>query len=77
MRPPSHQRNDKHFCKALALMGAAIMLALLPAPAGLALPTWYFFAIFAGVIVGLIRRGALKRKFLSIMGTSGNSEMKS
>ena len=32
----------------------AIVLALIPAPAGLAPHAWYFFAIFAGVIVGLM-----------------------
>ena len=32
----------------------AIVLALIPPPAGLAPHAWYFFAIFAGVIVGLM-----------------------
>ncbi|MEF9673625.1 SLC13 family permease [Pseudomonas sp. PCH446] len=32
----------------------ALVLALLPAPAGLAPHAWYFFALFAGVVVGLI-----------------------
>jgi L-tartrate/succinate antiporter len=32
----------------------AIALALIPPPAGLASHAWYFFAIFAGVIVGLM-----------------------
>ncbi len=40
--------------KALAPVAVAILLALLPAPAGLAPHAWYFFAIFAGVIVGLM-----------------------
>jgi hypothetical protein len=31
-----------------ALAPIAIVIALLPAPAGLALHAWYFFAIFAG-----------------------------
>ena len=30
------------------------MIALIPAPEGLAQHTWYYFAIFAGVIVGLM-----------------------
>jgi L-tartrate/succinate antiporter len=44
----------KHFWKALAPIAVAVILAVLPAPAGLARPAWYFFAIFAGVIVGLM-----------------------
>ena len=32
----------------------AIVLALLPAPAGLPAHAWFYFAIFAGVIAGLI-----------------------
>ena len=32
----------------------AIVLVLIPPPAGLAPHAWYFFAIFAGVIVGLM-----------------------
>ena len=40
--------------KALAPVAVAIILALLPAPGGLAPHAWYFFAIFAGVIVGLM-----------------------
>jgi L-tartrate/succinate antiporter len=40
--------------KVLAPIAVAIILALLPAPAGLAPHAWYFFAIFAGVIVGLM-----------------------
>lgn len=40
--------------KALAPVVVALVLALLPAPAGLAPHAWYFFAIFAGVIVGLM-----------------------
>jgi L-tartrate/succinate antiporter len=35
-------------------LAVAIGLALLPAPAGLAQHAWYFFAIFAGVVAGLI-----------------------
>lgn len=40
--------------KALAPVAVACGLALLPAPAGLAQHAWYFFALFAGVIVGLM-----------------------
>jgi len=40
--------------KALAPIAVAIIVALIPAPEGLAPHAWYFFAIFAGVIVGLM-----------------------
>jgi len=40
--------------KAIIPIAVAIVLALLPAPEGLAQHAWYFFAIFAGVIVGLM-----------------------
>src|SRR6266849_3477284 len=40
--------------KAVAPLAAAALLALLPAPSGLPQHAWYFFAIFAGVIVGLM-----------------------
>jgi L-tartrate/succinate antiporter len=40
----------KHF----APPAVALVIALLPAPAGLPQHAWYFFAIFAGVIVGLM-----------------------
>ncbi len=40
--------------KALAPVVVAIAIALVPAPAGLAPHAWFFFAIFAGVIVGLM-----------------------
>ena len=33
---------------------SAIVIALIPAPAGLPQHAWYYFAIFAGVIVGLM-----------------------
>ncbi len=39
--------------KALAPVAAAVVIALIPAP-GLPQHTWYFFAIFTGVIVGLM-----------------------
>ncbi|QEZ46581.1 anion permease [Cupriavidus oxalaticus] len=40
--------------KALAPVVAAIVVAVIPAPEGLALHTWLYFAIFVGVIVGLM-----------------------
>ena len=40
--------------KALAPVAVAVAIAVAPAPAGLAPHTWYYFAIFAGVIVGLM-----------------------
>lgn len=40
--------------KMLAPVAAALAIALIPAPEGLAPHAWYFFAIFVGVIVGLM-----------------------
>ena len=40
----------KHF----APVAVGIAIALIPAPEGLSQHAWYYFAIFAGVIVGLI-----------------------
>src|SRR6187549_4162299 len=40
--------------KAIAPVAVAILIALIPAPAGLPQHAWYFFAIFVGVIVGLM-----------------------
>lgn len=40
--------------RALLPVTVTVVLALLPAPEGLAQFAWYFFAIFAGVIVGLM-----------------------
>ena len=40
--------------KALAPIALALVLAVIPPPQGLALHAWYFFAIFAGVILGLM-----------------------
>ena len=39
---------------AIAPVAVAIVIALIPAPAGLPQHAWYFFAIFVGVIVGLM-----------------------
>jgi L-tartrate/succinate antiporter len=40
--------------QALLPVAVALVIALIPVPAGLAPHAWYFFAIFAGVIVGLM-----------------------
>jgi NhaP-type Na+/H+ and K+/H+ antiporter len=40
--------------RALAPVAVAVVLALLPAPSGLPQHAWYYFAIFASVIVGLV-----------------------
>jgi L-tartrate/succinate antiporter len=40
--------------KAIAPIVVALVLALLPVPAGLPHHAWYFFSIFVGVIVGLV-----------------------
>jgi L-tartrate/succinate antiporter len=40
--------------KAIAPIAVAVIIALIPAPAGLAQSAWWYFALFAGVIVGLI-----------------------
>ena len=40
--------------KTLAPIVVAIVIALVPAPEGLPQHAWYFFALFAGVIVGLM-----------------------
>src|SRR5262245_60606737 len=40
--------------QALLPVAAALLIALIPTPAGLPPHAWYFFAIFVGVIVGLM-----------------------
>ena len=40
----------KHFAPVVV----AIVIALIPAPAGLPQHAWYYFAIFVGVIVGFM-----------------------
>ncbi|BCQ28534.1 anion permease (plasmid) [Caballeronia sp. NK8] len=42
------------FWKALAPLIVAIVIAIIPAPGGLDQHAWYYFAIFAGVIIGLM-----------------------
>jgi len=44
----------KTFWKALAPLVVVVLIAFIPAPEGLAQHAWYYFAIFAGVIVGLM-----------------------
>ena len=39
---------------AIAPIAAVVLIALIPAPAGLPQHAWYYFAIFVGVIAGLI-----------------------
>jgi len=52
---PTTQKVDHGFSwKALAPVLVAVAIAIIPAPEGLAQFAWYFFAIFAGVIVGLM-----------------------
>ena len=48
------ERNMKITWKHFAPVVVAIVIALIPAPAGLPQHAWYYFAIFAGVIVGLM-----------------------
>ena len=38
----------------IAPIAVAVLIALIPAPAGLPQYAWYYFAIFVGVIAGLI-----------------------
>ena len=48
---PDHMKS---LGRAIAPVAVAALLALLPAPDGLAPHAWLYFAIFAGVIVGLM-----------------------
>jgi L-tartrate/succinate antiporter len=48
--PAPHHYN----WRAIAPVAVAIAIAIVPPPAGLAQHAWYFFAIFAGVIVALM-----------------------
>jgi L-tartrate/succinate antiporter len=52
-RAPEAHPGWTHW-RAVAPLAATLVIALLPAPDGLAQHAWYFFAIFAGVIVGLV-----------------------
>ena len=48
------RREITKWWRAAAPLAAAAILALTPAPAGLAPHAWHFFAIFAAVILGLV-----------------------
>jgi L-tartrate/succinate antiporter len=53
--PPAVTVQPPHaWWKALAPIVLALVLAFIPPPGGLAPHAWYFFAIFAGVILGLM-----------------------
>src|SRR5882672_4794374 len=51
---PTRAGSSAWLWKAIAPVAVAIVLALLPAPSGLPQHAWYYFSIFAGVIVGLM-----------------------
>ena len=51
---PDHLPQSSILWRALAPIAMTAVLASCPAPEGLAQHAWYFFAIFAGVIVGLM-----------------------
>ena len=51
---PTAKSGHELAWKALAPIIVALAIAVLPPPDGLAQHAWYFFAIFAGVIVGLV-----------------------
>ena len=51
---PTRAESPVRLWKAIAPIAVAIVLALLPAPSGLPQHAWYYFSIFAGVIVGLV-----------------------
>jgi L-tartrate/succinate antiporter len=53
-RPAATVQPPHVWWKVLAPLVLALVLALIPPPAGLAPHGWYFFAIFAGVILGLM-----------------------
>src|SRR5512138_3139707 len=53
-RPYREEKGTNIPWKALAPVAVAIIVALIPAPAGLPQHAWYYFAIFVGVIVGLM-----------------------
>jgi L-tartrate/succinate antiporter len=51
---PAEKGGRSTAWKAIVPIAVAVVLALIPPPEGLAQHAWYFFAIFAGVIVALI-----------------------
>jgi L-tartrate/succinate antiporter len=52
--PSAHKAGHGFHWKALLPVIVAGLIAILPAPEGLAPHAWYFFAIFVGVVVGLV-----------------------
>src|SRR5512134_2485471 len=52
--PSATERGHPFPWKALVPLAVALLVALIPPPEGLAQHAWYFFAIFVGVIVGLV-----------------------
>lgn len=46
--------DTKELCKRLAPVLLSILVALVPHPEGLTQHAWYFFAIFSGVVLGLV-----------------------
>ncbi|MDP4026868.1 anion permease [Methylobacterium sp. NEAU 140] len=53
IRQPTEPRRKIPW-QALLPVAVALLIAIVPAPGGLAPHAWYFFAIFTGVIVGLM-----------------------
>src|SRR6478736_782253 len=53
-REPTTKARPPVNWQALSPVAVALIIALIPVPAGLAPHAWYFFAIFAGVIVGAV-----------------------
>ena len=51
---PEKTKAGAPLWKAIVPIATAILIAFLPPPDGLAQHAWYFFAIFVGVIVGLM-----------------------
>ena len=51
---PEKTKAGAPLWKSIVPIAAAILIAFLPPPDGLAQHAWYFFAIFVGVIVGLM-----------------------
>src|SRR5512139_1100928 len=54
VQAPAEKGGHAFPWKAVLPIAVAVVLALIPPPEGLAQHAWYFFAIFAGVIVALI-----------------------
>ncbi|MEG1971210.1 MAG: anion permease, partial [Burkholderiaceae bacterium] len=52
--PQSGLRAQMKHWKAILPIGVAVVLGLIPAPDGLPPHAWWYFAIFAGVIAGLV-----------------------